>query len=149
MAALTAIAAQVAPVNETQYTARTYIAAATITAGQTVYENSSGKVDLARANATGTIQKFRGIALNAAVAGKPVEVMKEGSIPAVALGASALAYGAVVYVLASAAGGIDGAITTGTGNFVVPIGTVTAMTDADLTKVVYVDVKYSDIFTAL
>jgi hypothetical protein len=148
MAALTVTAARVAPVNETQYLAKTYIAVAAVTPGQPVYLDSAGKAAIARANATGTVQNFLGLTTHAAAAGKPVEVLIRGSIYGFDL--SGLAYGAKVYVLASAAGQLDGAITTGTGNFVVVVGMVESMTDgSDLTKVLFVDVRHTDIFVAL
>lgn len=148
MAALTVTAARVAPVNETQYTAKTFIAAVALTPGQPVYENSAGKAAIARANATGTIQNFLGLTTHAAAAGKPVEVIKEGSLYGFDL--SGMAYGAKAYVLASGAGQLDDTIVSGSGNFVVPVGMVVAMTDgSDLTKVLYVDVRYTDVFTVL
>jgi len=147
MADLAPTAAQVAPVNETQYVARTYIAAVALTAGQAVYLNSSGKAALARANATGTIQNFLGVTTNAAAANKPVEVVKSGSV--YGLNVSGMAYGAKVYVSSAAAGSFQDTIVTGTGNFVVAVGTVVPMSDADLTKVVYFEVPYTSIYTAL
>lgn len=147
MADLAPTAAQVAPVNETQYTAKTYIAAVAITAGQAVYLNSSGKAALAKANATGTIQNFLGIALNTAAAGKPVEVQKGGSL--YGMNITGMAYGAKAYVSAATAGAVADTITAGTGNFIVAVGTVQPMSDADLTKVLYLEVSYKDIFTAL
>lgn len=147
MADLVVTAAQVAPVNETQYVAKTYVAAVALTAGLPVYLNSSGKAAIARANATGTIQNYIGIALNAAAAGRPVEVIKEGSV--YGLGVGSMAYGAKVYVAADAAGALDDTIVAGTGNFVVAVGMVVPMSDADLTKVVYVSTDYRAIFTAL
>ncbi len=148
MADLAPTAAQVAPVNETQYIARTYIAAVAITAGQAVYLNSSGKAALARANATGTIQAFLGIATNSAAAGKPVEVMVKGSI--YGMNITGMAYGAHAYVSSAVAGSVQDTIVTGTGNFVAPVGRVVPMTDgSDLTKVLYVDVPQNQVYTAL
>lgn len=147
MADLTVTAAQVAPVNETDYVARTFIAAVALTAGVPVYLNSSGKAAIARANATGTIQNYLGITTHAAAAGKPVEVMKQGSL--YGLGVGSMAYGAKVYVAADAAGALDDTIVSGSGNFVVAVGTVVPMSDADLTKVLYIETDYRSIFTAL
>jgi hypothetical protein len=61
-----------------------------------------------------------------------------------------MAYGAKAYVAASAAGVLDDTIVSGGGNFVVPVGMVVPMTDGStLTKVLYVDVRYTDVFTVL
>jgi hypothetical protein len=148
MADLAPTAAQVAPVNETQYVAKTFIAAVAITAGQAVYENSSGKAALARANATGTVQAFLGIATHSAAAGKPVEVMIQGSI--YGMNITGMAYGAHAYVSSATAGAVADTIVTGTGNFVVPVGRVMSMTDgSDLTKVLFVDVPQATVYTAL
>lgn len=148
MADLSPTVAQVAPVNETQYVAKTYIAAVAITAGQLVYLNSSGKAALARANATGTIQNLLGVATHSAAANKPVEVMITGSV--YGLGVSSLAYGTKLYASTTAGGGfISDTAISGTGNFNVVIGTVEPMSDSDLTKVAWIQVNHSQVFTAL
>lgn len=148
MADLVPTAAQVAPVNETQYIARTYIAAVAVTPGQSVYLNTAGKAALARANATGTVQAFLGVTLNAAAANKPVEVMIKGSI--YGMNITGMAYGAHAYVSSATAGAVQDTIVTGTGNFVAPVGRVVPMSDnPDLTKVLYVDVPQNQVYTAL
>lgn len=145
MADLAPTVTQVSPVNETQYIAKTYLAAAAVTAGQVVYQDANGKAALARANATGTVQNLLGVTLNAAAANKPVAVMIKGSI--YGLGVSAFGK---LYVSTTAGGGfISDAAITGTGNFNIPIGTVEAMTDDALTKVAYIDVPHNQVFTAL
>lgn len=144
MADLSPTAAQVSPVNETQYTAKVFIAAAAITAGQLVYLNSSGKADLAKANATGTIQQLLGVAMKTVAAGKAVTVLFEGSV----YGLGVAAFGSL-YVSAATAGAISDAAITGTGNFNVCIGRVYPMTDDSLTKVAYIHVPQNAVFTAL
>lgn len=147
MADLAPTAAQVSPVNETEYIAKTYIAAVAITPGQLCYLNSSGKAALARANATGTIQALIGVALHAAAAGKPVAIMRKGSVYGLV---GAQAYGTVLYASITAGGGFIGdAAVAGTGNFNIPIGMVEPMTDDALTKVAWIDVPGNQFFTAL
>jgi hypothetical protein len=136
LALLTSTANQVSPVNEIDPEITTYKAAVAITAGQWVYLNSAGKVDLARGNAVGTAQCV-GTALQTVGAGQAVNVLQRGSIAGFDL--SSLAYGAVVYLSSATAGGADGAIITGTGNVVSPLGMVKAMTDPALTKVLWVN----------
>lgn len=148
MADLAPTAAQVAPVNETQYVAKTYIAAVAITAGQVVYLNTSGKAALARANATGTVQTVLGIATHSAAANKPVEVMIRGSL--YGMNITGMAYGAKAYVSSATAGAAQDTIVTGTGNFVKALGQVEPMTDgSDLTKVLYVDCSHVEVLTVL
>jgi hypothetical protein len=137
MATLTATAAQVSPVNETQCEMPTYVAAVALTAGQAVYVNSSGKVDLARANAVGT-SKCAGVALRTVGANQAIEVLQRGSMAGLDL--SGVAYGGVVYLSSATAGALDGAIITGTGNVVTPVGVVKPMPDDSLTKVLWVDI---------
>lgn len=136
MTAIVATAAQVAPVNETQPEIKAYIAAAAITAGQAVYVTSTGKVNLAKADAVGTA-KCVGIALQTVGAGSAVDVIQRGGLAGLAMSG---AYGAAVYVSAATAGTLDDAIITGTGNVVTPIGVVSSMSDPDLTKVLWVAV---------
>jgi hypothetical protein len=147
MADLTVTAARIAPVNETQYVAKTYIAGAAITAGQPVYLATTGKVSPARANATGTINGYVGIALNGGAAGDAIEVIKSGSVYGYDL--SGMAYGAKVYVSSATAGALQDTIVTGTGNFVVATGVVVPMSDPSLTKVLWVAVPMASVFTAL
>jgi hypothetical protein len=145
MSAITVTAAQVAPVNETEPEIKTYIAAAAITAGQAVYENSAGKVDLAKADAVGTA-KCVGIALRTVGAGQAVSVLQRGTIAGFTLSG---AYASDVYVSAATAGSLDSAIITGTGNVVTPVGMVTSMSDADLTKVLWIDIDLLRVPVAL
>ncbi len=147
MTALAPTASRVAPVNDTEYVARTYIAAVAITAGQAVYINSSGKAALARANATGTMQGLAGIATHSVGAGQPVEVMQFGALEG--MGVSGAAYALPIYVSSATAGSLDDAAVTGTGNFAVPIGRVMPMSGPGLEKVLWVDVNLAAVYTAL
>lgn len=146
MADLTITDAQVAPVNETDYVARTFIAAADLGAGQAVYLNSSGKVALARSNATGTTQGLVGVTTHAAKSGRPVEVLIQGSLAG--MGVAGLAYGATVYLSGATAGAIADTANATSTQFNVPIGRVMPMSDPSLTKVLYIDIDQSAVYAA-
>lgn len=134
MASLTVAAAQVSPVNETEYEARTYKpVSSSVIVGKAVYVDSAGKAALARANAVGTAQCIGVVVVNA---NGMVVVLQRGSVAGFDL--SGLAYGAIVYVSSGTAGDVDGAIITGTGNVVTPLGVVMPMSDSDFTKVLFV-----------
>jgi hypothetical protein len=110
------------------------IAAEAITKGQAVYQTSAGKAGVADANAGGK-QQFRGIALVAAGAGQPCPVLKRGYLSG--FGLSGVAYDGPVYLSDTA-----GALADGAGTLSVICGRVTALTDPDLTKVLYVDADW-------
>ncbi len=78
MTAITSIAAQVQPTHK-DAEIRSFVAAAAITAGQPVYIDANGKVNLADANGAGAA-KFRGIALESVGAGSPVSVLRRGEV---------------------------------------------------------------------
>lgn len=147
MTALAPTAARVAPVNDTQYVARTYIAAAAITAGQVVYINSAGKAALARGNALGTMQGLAGIATHNAGANQPVEVLSHGALEG--MGVGALAYALPIYVSSATAGSLDDAAVTGSGNVAVVIGRVAPMSGPGLEKVLWVDIPLSALYAAI
>lgn len=144
MADLAPTAAQVSPVNNTEFLSLPYIAAVDITAGQLVYMNASGKAALAKADGTGTIQLLAGVALKTVKAGKPVSVLFEGCV--YGLGVSAFG---TIYASAATAGAISDAAITGTGNFNVAIGRCIPMSDPDLTKVAYIHVPQNAVYAAL
>lgn len=147
MANLTATASQVSIVNETEPEIRTYIAAAAITAGQAVYLNSAGKVDLARGNAVGTAGCV-GLALNTTGANQAVAVLQRGAFTGFDL--SGMAYGAKAYVSSANAGAVADTIVSGSGNVVTPVGQVVSMSDPpDYTKVLWVDIDLTRVPTAL
>lgn len=137
MADLTSVPAQVAPVGcEAEIVS--FIAAAALSAGDPVYLTTAGKVNLADANGTAPAPQFKGIALQTVGAGQAVDVLKSGYVMASGLGASALAYGAKVYLSDTAGKLADGAGTTS-----VKVGEVMALADADLTKVVWIDAQWA------
>lgn len=105
------------------------IAAETIEAGQPLYLASTGKFGLADANVAGK-QQFRGVALNDAGAGQAVSVLKCGHVAGYTLGG---AYDSIVYLSDTV-----GELSTTAGTMVVNVGRVVPLSDADLTKVLFV-----------
>lgn len=133
MTAIALTAAQVAPVNETEYEAWTLIAAATITRGQAVAIDSNGKAVLADAS-TGAQNNVRGIALAGAASGEPVTIMVHGSLAGFTL--TSQAYDAAIY-LSNTAGGLD----DGAGDVSLVVGRVKPMHDGSTpTKVLHVNI---------
>jgi hypothetical protein len=133
MADLVVTAAQVAAVFPQEARIRSYIAAATITAGQAVYRDSAGKANLADANGSGTLQ-FRGIALNGGGAGQAIDVLEEGEVYGFTI---AGAYDSLVYLSNTA-----GALADAAGGTSVVAGRVTSLTDGStLTKILYISAK--------
>lgn len=110
------------------------IAVEAITAGQPVYQTTAGKAGIADANAAGK-QQVRGIALYDCAAGKPCAILRRGYISGYAL--SGVAYDAPVF-LSDTAGSLDDAA----GTLSVNVGRVEALTDPDLTKVLFVDADH-------
>lgn len=132
MANLTVTSDEVAALFPEQTEIYDAIAAETITAGQAVYLNSSGKVALASASASGTAGA-RGIALNDAAAGQAVSILKQGAVYGFTL--TSLAYDAEVYLSDT-----DGSLADAAGTVSVQVGRVMALTNTGtLTKVLYLD----------
>lgn len=127
MTAIVSTAAQVGPIWPLEAEIRTRIAAEALTAGQSVYINSNGKVAKTDASSAGTTV-FRGIALQSVGAGQAVDVQIDGEIGGFAV--SGLAYDAAVY-LSNDAGALD----TAAGDNSLVVGRVVPMSDKDLTKV--------------
>lgn len=101
MAALTITASQVLP--GTGATIVRYTANATITAGQTVYDAGSKVAALADADASEATSQCKGIALNGASTGQPVDILESGEIT---IGAAAAPVEGVPYFLGPTAGSI-------------------------------------------
>jgi hypothetical protein len=71
----------------------TKIAAAAIAAGEVVYLTADGKYGLADTDsATALVRKPRGIALNSAAAGQPVQIAKSGDVTLGSVLSKAVAY---------------------------------------------------------
>jgi hypothetical protein len=125
-------AAQVAPVNETEYEAWTLKTAEAITVGQAVAVNTAGKWALADASSAAQ-NNVRGIALRTVGAGEALTALVHGSVAGFTL--TALAYDDAVYLSNTA-----GAVATSAGDVSVVVGRVKPMSDADITKVLYVNI---------
>jgi len=132
MADITVTAAQVGACFPDKAEITDMIAAAAITAGQAVYQDTDGKANLADANGTNTRQ-FRGIALNAAAAGRAVSVLVRGHVYGFTV--SGMNGDAIAYLSNTAGALADAASVGGT---TVNCGRVTCLTDANLTKVIYI-----------
>lgn len=133
---LTVTAAQVALIDPEKAEVFTGVAYETITAGQPVYMLAAGTIGVADANGGGVIAQCRGIALNGAAAGQAVDYVKRGRVAG--MGTAAVNCSAPIY-LSDTVGRI--ATAAGTGSEV--IGIVVPMSDKDLTRVLYVDARYS------
>ena len=130
MADITVTAAQVAACFPDKAEITDMIAAAAITAGQAVYQDTNGKANVADANASGA-QQFRGIALQTVGAGQAVDILIRGHVYGFAItgmNADAVAY------LSDTAGYLD----TANGTMTVNCGRVTCLADATPTKVLYI-----------
>ena len=112
----------------------TWIAAVALTAGQAVYQDSSGEADLADASVAGTAE-FRGIALQDAGAGQAVNVLKKGHVEGFTI---AQAYDAQLFVSNTA-----GAVADAAGVVTTAIGRVVALSDKDRTKVLFIDYPWN------
>lgn len=113
----------------------TMVAAATITAGLPVYQDSAGKANIADANGSGTLQ-FRGIALTGGGAGQGISVLKKGYIYGFTIGSTA--YDAILYLSDTV-----GNIATSAGSTNIKVGRVVALTDhGTLTKVIYIEADW-------
>ena len=130
MADITCTAAQVGAVFPEDAEIRSVILAATVTAGQALYLTSSGTYNLADANDSGA-EQFRGIALQGGAAGQAVSMLRRGEVYGYTLTG---AHDDLVYLSNTA-----GALSTTSGSMAVQCGRLTCLSDADLTKVVYID----------
>jgi len=131
MTVVTVTAAKVGAIWPLEAKIRTRIAAEALTAGDSVYVNSNGKVAKSNGGAAGTA-KFRGVALETVGTGQAVSVQFEGEIGGYDV--SALAYDAVVYP-SDTAGKFD----TAAGTVSVIAGRVVPISDKDLTKVLWLN----------
>lgn len=113
------------------------IADEAIAKGQPVYRKTNGRAGVARANAVGTA-KIVGVATTDAIAGKAFEALYHGRM--VGYDLTAVNPGTTVYLSSGTAGAVNDAAATGTGNVVVPLGTVHAMTDVAATRFIFFDI---------
>lgn len=145
MADITVTAADVRVVFAEQAEFRNVVAAATITAGQLVYMNTSGKVDLCDFDAIASGKPY-GIALEGAAADQALSVLKRGYLAGYNL--SSQAYGARIYSSATP-GALSDAAATSTPDVIAAIGCVDALSDPSKTKVLRVDIQDGFNYVAL
>lgn len=131
MAAITATPSQIALVFPSRARVRDVVLAEAVTAGQSIYQANTGKYGLADANAAGK-EQFRGVALSKGAAGQTITICEEGEVAGYDL--SGVAYDGAVF-LSDTAGGLDSAASA---TKTVRCGRVVALTDPELTKVVYI-----------
>lgn len=113
------------------------IAAVAISAGQAVYQNSSGKAALADASAAGTAVCL-GIALETVSIGQSVPILMFGFVDGFDL--SSVAYDTLISV-SDTAGDLDNG--AGSPTVAAPVGRVVGATDADITKLLLVNCTYN------
>lgn len=136
MADITVTAAKVALVKPQEAEIFDMIAGEAITAGQAVYlDGTTRKALIADANVAGK-QQFRGIAMKTVGAGQAVSVLKKGLVEGFDL--SGLAGDAIAYLSDTAGALADAASVTKTVN----CGRVVALTDANLSKVMYIEADW-------
>lgn len=124
-------AAKVAPVFPDKAEIGSYIANATITAGQAVYiVAASGKVGLADENASAEASACIGIALTGGGAGQAIDVLLRGHVYGFTL--TGINYGVMCSLSDTAGALLDTGATTNS------VARVEALSDNSLTKVLYV-----------
>lgn len=113
------------------------LAAVAISAGQAVYQNSSGKAALADASAAGTATCI-GIALETASINQPVPILVVGYVTGFDL--SSVAYDVLIKV-SDTAGDLDNG--AGSPTVSAPVGRVYSIGDSDATKVIFLNCLYN------
>lgn len=137
MADISLTAAQIAAVFPDEATIFEGVAGATITAGQVVRFNTSGKLALADADAGSSAEIACGVALNGGGAGQAISVLKSGHVAGFTV--SSMAYGAAAYLSDTAGALADAPSTTNAIRF----GSIVPLSDATPTKVLFVDFDWS------
>lgn len=110
------------------------VLAATVTKGAVLYQTTSGTYGLCDIGAAATDEP-RGIALEAGVAGQAISMIIRGAIYGVTL--TGTAYDGLLYASDTAGEISDAAVAE-------IIGRCIALTDPDLTKVLFVDIQSQD-----
>lgn len=137
MADLTVTAAQVAAVYPEKAVILQKTVSATVTAGQTLYQDTAGKAALADANVAGS-QQTRYMALEGGASGDSISVLKEGHVYGFTL--TSQAYDAPLFQSDTA-----GAIADAAGTLSVPVGTVEGIDQGGtITKVLYFNPRYRE-----
>jgi len=139
MAVIILTPGQIALVDPNKADVKAFIAGGPITAGQAVYmDTTTGNALVADANAPGA-QQCRGIALNPAVAGQAVAVLRRGEVYGYTL--TNQDYDDPVYLSDT-----EGALDDATGTLTVIVGRVCGLTDAARTKVIFIDAQWARVW---
>ncbi len=134
---LTVVPAELRPIEVIENRNRTVIVDQDTTKGQLLYRKANTRAGIARGNAVGT-SKLLGVATSDASTGYPVECLYFGRIAG--FDVSGLDTGTAVFLSAATAGAIADTAPSGTGNVVVPIGTVDCYTNPAKTKFLFIDI---------
>jgi len=130
MALITRDEAHVADLWQLKTKAHPCHAAVDIQAGQPLYLDANGNVNLADANGTAPANEYIGIAKQTVAKGQPVDAAEEGDF--VGFDLSGLAYGAPVYVSDTA-----GELADAPGTKTLLVGYVYPAPDPDHTKILH------------
>lgn len=133
MADIVVTAANVAVIFPMKAEIHTGLAGAAISAGQLVYVDANGDLQLADASVAGTAAA-RGMALQTVGAAQALNFLKRGHVAGHTI---TQAYDAEVFVSDTAGAAADAAGTVST-----HVGRIVPMTDKDQTKVMFVDLTY-------
>jgi hypothetical protein len=136
MADLALTAAQIEVVYPDRAEIYTKTAAETITAGQALFQDTNGKVQLADANAGGE-QQCRFIALEGGGSGQAITVLRRGHVYGYTI---TQAYDAPIYLSDTV-----GALADAAGTMTVPLGIVDGVDQGGtITKILYFDARWRD-----
>jgi len=108
--------------------------AAAVTAGQALYQVTTGKYGVADANAA-NLQQVRGVALQAGAAGQVIPMLRVGAVAGFTL--TAQSHDDPIFLSDTA-----GAFADAAGTLEVPVGVIITMPDGSDTKVIYFDIRY-------
>jgi hypothetical protein len=134
MSTISVTAAQVALVYPNRAETYNVVLAEAATQGQVLYQTASGTFGLCDTDLAAKDEP-RGIALEEGSAGQVVSMVKRGAIYGVTL--SGESYDGLVYASGTAGGLSDSAVAE-------IVGRVMPLTDADKTKVLYVDCEWNN-----
>lgn len=129
-----------AAVSEVDVVSKTNANAGSIVIGQVVYIKTNGQVDLARANASGTMQVL-GLVKDASIASAAAGIIQTDGVLAattgqwdtVTGGSGGLTVGSTYYVSAATAGALTTTAPTAAGEFVQQVGIAISSTELEIT----------------
>lgn len=133
MADLALTAAQISAMDKDSAEIINGVLGGTVTAGQTVYQDTSGTWQAGDASAAGTT-KNPGIALEAGGSGQGISILKRGLVGGFTI---TQAYGATVYLSDTA-----GSLADAAGTVSKIMGAVVGLSDSDKTKVLFIDASW-------